>query len=110
VASICYDSSSNEFKEDVAIQRRPTPKSLESLRLTLQQLEQTGDPNDASISELKRVVLNRIADLELAKKLETTEDEIDNAPEPADLIPPPSMPEEDPSEEADDMTQLSKLD
>jgi hypothetical protein len=47
--------------------RRPTPKSLESLHVTLQKLEQTGDPgkDDASISELKRVVLNRIVDLEL---------------------------------------------
>jgi hypothetical protein len=62
------------------------------------------------MSELKRVVLNRIADLELAKKLETASEEVDNAPGPADLIPPLSMVEEEPSEEVVDEIQLSKLD
>jgi hypothetical protein len=110
MASICVESSSNKLQEGIAISRRPTPKSLESLRLTLQQLEQTGNPNDASISELKRVILNRIADLELAKKLETSDSEIDNAPGPADLVPPQSMAEEGPMEEANDQSQLEKLD
>jgi hypothetical protein len=110
LASICFDPPSNKVEEGIAISRRPTPKSLESLRLTLQQLEQTGNPDDASISELKRVVLNRIADLELAKKLETADGEIDNAPKPADLIPPPLMAEEGPAEEAYDQTQLNQLD
>ena len=98
--------------EDIAIHRRPTPESLESLRLTLQKLEQTGDTgkDNASMSELKRIVLNRIADLELAKKLETKNDEVDKAPEPADLIPLPSLAEEDPSEDAVDEIPLNKLD
>ena len=92
--------------------RRPTPKSHESLHVTLQKLEQTGDPgkDDATIPELKRVVLNRIVDLELSKTLETEDDKIDKAPEPADLVPPPSMTEESPSEEGVDKTQLDKLD
>jgi hypothetical protein len=109
---MCFDSTSKGLQEDISILRRPTPESLESLRLTLQKLEQTDDPgNDgASISELKRVVLNRIADLELAKKLETGVEEIDNAPGPADLIPSRLMAEEDPSQEAVEMTLLNKLD
>jgi hypothetical protein len=80
----------------MAIHRRPTPKSLDSLNLTLQKLEQTIDPceDDAPISELKRVVLNRIADLELSNKLVTKVDEIDDALDPADLIPLPLMAEE----------------
>lgn len=112
MASICFDLSSKVLREDIAIHRRPTPESLESLRLTLQKLEQSGDArkNDTSISELKRVVLNRIADLELAKKLAIKDEEVDNAPEPADLIPLPPMAEEDPREEAVGEIQLDKLD
>ena len=93
--------------------RRPTPKSLESLSVTLQKLEQTVDPgmDDASISQLKRVVLNRIVDLELSKTLETSEDETDQAPEPTDWAQLPTMTtEEAPSQEAADKTDQNKLD
>jgi hypothetical protein len=48
--------------------RRPSPETLESLRATLQQLEQTNDPADESFPELKRIILARIADLELARR------------------------------------------
>jgi hypothetical protein len=52
--------------------------------VTLQKLEQTVDPgkDDASISELKRVVLNRIAGLELSKTLVAEDDEAEPAPRP----------------------------
>ena len=92
--------------------RRPTSKSLESLRVTLQKLEQTGDPgnDDARISELKRVLLNRIADLELSKTFESEDYETDNAPAPDELIPPPSMTEESASEKAIEDIPLEKLD
>ncbi len=92
--------------------RRPTPKSLESLHVTLQKLEQTGDPgkDDASISELKRVVLNRIADLELSKTLVSGDDEAEPHPDPTDLVPPPPKPDEGESAEALDKAELEKLD
>jgi hypothetical protein len=92
--------------------RRPTPKSLESLHVTLQKLEQTSDPDkkDASISELKQVVLNRIIDIELANTLATADDEIDRGSSPAELIPPPSMTEEGTPETSIDNTALDKLD
>jgi hypothetical protein len=92
--------------------RRPTPKSLESLRVTLQKLEQTEDPDSGehSISELKRVVLNRIADLELSKKLETADDEADNAPEPAALTSLPSITEEGAPEKELDLAPLDRFD
>jgi hypothetical protein len=92
--------------------RRPTPKSLESLHVTLQKLEQTSDPDrkDASISELKQVVLNRIIDIELSNTLATADDEIDKVTSPADLIPPPSMTEERTPEKGIDKTPLEKLD
>jgi hypothetical protein len=92
--------------------RRPTARSLESLHLTLQKLEQTSDPgkDDASISDLKRALLNRIVDLELSKTLETKDDEGDKAPEPADLVPPPSITEESTPETDIDKTSIEKLD
>jgi hypothetical protein len=91
---------------------RPTPKSLESLHVTLQKLEQTGDPGQDNvwISKLKRVLVNRIADLELSKTFESEDYEIDKAPEPADLIPPPSMAEEGAPGKGIDETPLDKLD
>ena len=90
--------------------RRPTQKTLESLHVTLHKLEQTENPvqNEESISELKRILLNRIADLELAKTLETTETEDEKAPEPNELASPHTT-EESASADFVDMEQLEKL-
>ena len=92
--------------------RRPTQKTLESLHVTLQKLEQTDSParDEESISALKRVLLNRIADLELSKTLETADAETETAPEPADLIAPPSKREGDPLEETIEKKEFDKLD
>jgi hypothetical protein len=82
------------------------------LNLTLQKLEQTNDldTDDASINELKRVLLNRIADLELSKTIETEISEVEHALELVDLVAPPSMTEEGSLEEDIDKTLLDKLD
>jgi len=90
--------------------RRPTRKTLESLHVTLQKLEQTENPvpNEESISELKRALLNRIADLELAKTLETTEPEVEKAPEPSELVPPHTT-EEGASADLINMEQLERF-
>jgi hypothetical protein len=95
--------------------RRPTQKTLESLHVTLQKLEQTENSaqDEESISELKRVLLNRIVDLELSKTLETGEPETENKPEPADLIAPQREAEKaSPDQVGDptDTTALAKLD
>ena len=90
--------------------RRPAPETLESLRVTLQKLVETDAlPKDPmSISELKRVLLSRFADLELAYILETTTDAAtDRAPDPVDLVPPPSTVEED---HTDGLTKGTNLD
>jgi hypothetical protein len=42
-----------------------TPATLESLRVTLQKLEQTAAIAPDDIAELKRILLQRIAELEL---------------------------------------------
>jgi len=80
--------------------------------MTLQKLEQTSDPasGEASIADLKRILVNRIADLELAKTLEPAEAETDEDPEPSDLVPPQSKTEERSHEMAGDPLQLEKLD
>lgn len=92
--------------------RRPTQKTLESLHVTLQKLEQTDNPgrDEESITELKRVLLNRIVDLELSKTLETGESEIENKPEPAELVPPKTELEKASADQMIDSTQLEKLD
>lgn len=57
---------------------RPTESTIEALRLTIHQIEQTTDPSvDAvSVAELKRILLNRIAELEA-----------DQAPAPSESEP-----------------------
>jgi hypothetical protein len=54
---------------------RPTENTIEALRLTIQQIEQTTDPSvDAqSVAELKRILLNRIAELEAVPALTGSE-------------------------------------
>ena len=110
--TIFFDSSSNPTQEDITIPRRPTPKSLESLSLTLQKLEQSSDPekDDDSIVELKRVLLNRIADLELSRKLVTENDESDQACELAEVVPSPLVAEDTTHEAPREKTPLEKLD
>jgi hypothetical protein len=111
LVTISFGSSSKPPQEEIQIPRRPTTKSLESLNLTLQQLEQSGDPDqdDASITELKRVLLNRIADLELSKTLET-DDNSDKDPKFTNLASLASATQDTTFEEDIDRTAIDKLD
>jgi len=92
--------------------RRPTAKSLESLHATLQKLEQASDPyaEDASISDLKQVVLNRIIDLELSKTLVIEGEESESELGVADIALLPSIRDERVSEIIGDQLPLEKLD
>lgn len=92
-----------------AIKGRPAQETLESLRLTLLKVEQTAEPDhdQESLAELKRILLQRIAELEALHALESaaaadpgadqtpdnqTPGNPDSAePKPADVIPPTSM-------------------
>jgi hypothetical protein len=60
--------------------------------VTLQKLEQNSDPDQdpAALADLKTILLNRIAELEVALTLEPAADSSEQ-PSPADLIPPASM-------------------
>ena len=91
---------------------RPTRETIESLRITLHKLEQTADRehDEQSMADLKRIVLNRIAELEMSVSLESVEAEIAETPAPADLVPPASIAESDPRNEVIDTTQSDKLD
>ena len=54
------------------VSQRPARELIESLRLTLQRLEQSADPAGdlQETAELKRILLARIADLEVVSALE----------------------------------------
>jgi hypothetical protein len=51
---------------------RPSRETIESLRLTLESLEQSTDPgaDPGEVAELKRILLARIADLEMLDALQ----------------------------------------
>src|SRR3954469_13588165 len=63
--------------------RRPSRETIESLRLTLDTLEQSSDTaNDAEgAGELKRILLARIADLEMLDALHVQSAAVGNAPD-----------------------------
>jgi hypothetical protein len=48
---------------------RPIPDTIESLRVTLQEVEQTMDAvhDSADLAEIKRILCDRIAELEIAQ-------------------------------------------
>ena len=85
---------------------RPKKDTLESLRVTLQQLEQTADPaRDAeSMAQLKRVLMNRIADLELLEALTADDVEAAGLSSPAELVPPATVDTSLPDEDEKDST------
>jgi hypothetical protein len=89
---------------------RPTRETLDSLRITLQKLEQTADAssNGQDVAELKQILLNRIAELETLNVLEP--DEAGAASAPSDLPPLASVTEEDSVEESTATHSLEKLD
>jgi hypothetical protein len=90
---------------------RSAQETLDSLRVTLQKLEQTTDPasNGQDVAELKQILLNRIAELETLQALQQPE-EVAPAPAATDLPPIAVTTEEEPAKEAADLPRLEKLD
>ena len=88
---------------------RPAQETLDSLRVTLQKLEQAVDPvsDGQDVAELKRILLNRIAELEALQALQP--EEVAPAPAPSDLPSIAAAAEEQPPQEAADATGLEKL-
>ncbi len=70
---------------------------MESLRLTLLKVEQSAEPEqDAeALAELKRILVQRIAELEAIQAIESAAAQTADEPKPADLVPPASVTVED---------------
>ena len=96
---------------------RPMPDTIETLRLTLQRLEQTTDParDSAHLAGIKRVLLNIIAELEIAQALEssapnTATAAAATAPDSAALIPPTTITEEAGAQQATGTSTSNPID
>jgi hypothetical protein len=89
---------------------RSTRETLDSLRVTLQKLEQTADSvsDGQDVAELKQILLNRIAELETLKALQPPDAQ--PVPAPSDLPPLAAETEENSVQEAGQMPSLERLD
>ena len=90
---------------------RSAKETLESLRITLQKLEQSTDSpsNGQDATELKQILLNRIAELEALSAIEPAEAESASV-SPSDLPPIATSIEEDGVKNAVDAIPLEHLD
>ncbi len=89
---------------------RPARETLDSLRVTLQKLEQTTDPasDGQDVAELKQILLNRIAELEALQVLQPTEEVV---AEPASSeLPSIAAVEAEQVQGTADLSELKKLD
>jgi hypothetical protein len=90
---------------------RSSKETLESLRVTLQKLEQSTDSpsNGNDVVELKQILLNRIAELEALSAMEPAE--VESAPTPPSDLPPLAVTtEEDTPKKVSDAIPLEQLD
>lgn len=89
---------------------RPARETLDSLRVTLQKLEQATDPasDGQDAVELKQIMLNRIAELEALQAL--VPEEVESVAAPSDLPSIGVTAEEVSTKEAVDTPGLGKLD
>jgi flagellar biosynthesis/type III secretory pathway chaperone len=90
---------------------RSARETLESLRITLQKLEQTCDTSSdrQGLAELKQILLNRIAELETLRALNPVEAEIVQEQAPSDLPSIASI-EAEPAIETAEAVAVEKLD
>lgn len=90
---------------------RPSAETIESLHLILKKVQQSSDTaqDEASLADLKRILLNRIAELEVTMVLEPADAEVAKVSDPSALVPP-SVVEGDRVEESSTPTEPAKLD
>ncbi|HMG85821.1 MAG TPA: hypothetical protein VK574_08755 [Terracidiphilus sp.] len=81
---------------------------MDSLRVTLQKLEQDPASDGRDVAELKQILLNRIAELEALQALNPTE-EVEPAPAPSDLPSIAATAAEEPARDAANATGIEKL-
>lgn len=91
---------------------RPSCDTLRSLRITLQKLEQNsdGDEDASAMVELKRILLNRIAELEVVSALESEHPEELDTPDPAALPALLQMGEANSAKETGDTSDPDRFD
>lgn len=90
---------------------RSAQETLESLRITLQKLEQSSDPasDGHDVAELKQILLNRIAELETLQALHPEMAEVTQAPA-SSALPSIAAAQEEPTRDGADSVGLEKLD
>jgi hypothetical protein len=98
------------FRHPDLMTPRPSRDTLDSLRVTLQKLEQTTDAtsNRQDIAELKQILLNRIAELETLNMLDPQEAVPASAS--SDLPPLAAVTEKDRITESAEARSPEKLD
>jgi hypothetical protein len=91
---------------------RSAQETLESLRVTLQRLEQASDlaADRQDIAELKQILLNRIAELETLNSLQPQRASAEKARPLSDLPALPVATAEDPVKETAEAASVEKLD
>jgi|GEM_PF-3616404 len=91
---------------------RSSRETLESLRVTLQKLEQTTDAtaDGRDVAELKQILLNRIAELEALNALQPPDVDLAMASAPSELPHLVAVTEEEPAKDVMDTISLEKLD
>ena len=95
------------------MQPRPTSDTLRSLRITLQKLEQNfdGDEDARAMVEVKRILMNRIAELEVVSALESgNPQKVDNSYDPSALPALLQLGEAAAAKEPGDTSDPEKLD
>jgi hypothetical protein len=105
-----------EHNQEPPMYPRPSSDTLRSLRITLQKLEQNFEVNEdaSAMTELKRILLNRISELEVVSSLESRNGHQNgDHPAPADLSELPALVHSaaiEVSKETADKTDPEKLD
>lgn len=91
---------------------QPDQAILDALRVTLQKLEQDPDAaeNAESMASFKSIILNRIADLEVASTLAPANADATPTPAPSDLVSPASIAQDDLPQETTGLAHLEELD
>ena len=90
---------------------RSSRETLESLRVTLQKLEQTTDAtaDGRDVAELQQILLNRIAELEALNALQPAGADTSNVSAPSDLPHLAAVTEEEATKDVMDTMSLEKL-
>lgn len=91
VSGISGCKHEHEYALEYPLSDRPTRTTIDALRQTLAQVEEHSGlaPDDVALRELKRILLNRIADLEAAALVQSSPQDPISVAAGLNLITPP---------------------